>query len=40
MDRQLLNEEKNDLFFWTRRFQVLQGMSVQSFGQNIEELTA
>ena len=27
-------------FFWTSRFQVLQGMFVQSFGQKIEELTA
>ena len=28
------------LFFWTSRSQVLQGMSVQSFAQKIEDLTA
>ena len=27
-------------FFWTSRFQVLQGMSVQTFAQENEELTA
>ena len=29
-----------NLFFWTSRFEVLQGMSVQSFAQIFEELTA
>ena len=33
-------KKKDPLFFWTSRFQVLQGMFVQSFAQVFEELTA
>ena len=33
-------ENKMTLFFWTSRFQLLQGMFVQSFAQTFEELTA
>ena len=37
-----VGRKKNDPipFFWTSRFQVLQGMLVQSFAQMLEELTA
>ena len=41
IDRYLLQEKKmSHFFFWTSRFQVLQGMFVQNFAKKFEELNA